>query len=680
MLKVNPEQIPIALKRRPHWTTWRVPPTAEGKKPKKLPYHVRTGKLASCTDPSTWSSFDEAVDALPNYDGLNIALTGDGLVGIDLDHCIDDGVIAEWARAIMTLFNSYTERSPSRLGLRIFVRGMLPPGRRHRGSAEVYDRERFLSVTGDHVQGTPFTIEARDAQLAQFHAEHFPRPIVTNRPTPVPVSVGDEEILQQMFNAKNGATIRQLWSGDFSAYPSQSEGDLALCNHLAFWFACDEARIDALFRRSALYRPKWDEGKATTYGRRTIAVASAGCLETYQPRERGDASCSAENVNAKGGADGDIDDGLTEDVMPQVENHNRNRLDSDEPNTALSPLFMDAQTFLAQRLPPTTFYIHGLLSNDGGGWIAGEEKLGKTFWILHEAVCLALGLPVAGRFGVPMARRVVIIEEEDSPRRTQRRLRAIIAGLGVDPDDSEIQAQLAERLHLAVWTGFTFDDAAMVERLDVELALRRPDICYIDVLRKITTMDLNKGECAGKLLSVLDDLRRRHGTLFRIIAHNRKGQPGGRVGRGSREIAGSHVLGAWGENSLFFAPIGTGLVKITVQSKDLPPSPPFRLVIESEGASEDPTMIHLRAEDWKTTSAAEASKERVYEALTTLSPDDLATLEKGRRGISIRQLMKAVKRSDKTVRKDIKCLIAEGRCLEVGTLSKGGKLYEVKPL
>lgn len=236
--------------------------------------------------------------------------------------------------------------------------------------------------------------------------------------------------------------------------------------------------------------------------------------------------------------------------------------------------------------------ISRVCSDDGGGWIAGEEKLGKTFWMLHEAVCLALGEPVAGRFAVPTPRRVAIIEEEDSPRRTHRRLRAIVAGLGVNPDDPKILTQLAERLHVAVWQGVTLDVPAMVKRLDDELGRLTPDVCYIDVLRKITARDLNKGEHAGWFLGELDRLRRQHGVLFRIVAHNRKVQGMHRAGRGSQELAGSNQLGAWGENSLFFAPIGkkAGQVKIEVQGKDLPPAPAFRLIIESEGPPQDPHL------------------------------------------------------------------------------------------
>ena len=42
-------------------------------------------------------------------------------------------------------------------------------------------------------------------------------------------------------------------------YNSQSEADLALTGKLAFWTGCDTERMDKLFRRSKLFRPKWDE-------------------------------------------------------------------------------------------------------------------------------------------------------------------------------------------------------------------------------------------------------------------------------------------------------------------------------------------------------------------------------------------------------------------------------------
>ena len=83
-----------------------------------------------------------------------------------------------------------------------------------------------------------------------------------------------------------------------------------------------------------------------------------------------------------------------------------------------APLFEGLGAFVAREFPAITAYAEGLLSDEGGGWIGGEEKLGKTYYALEEALCLALGLPICGRFTVPIRRRVMFVEEEDSPRRT----------------------------------------------------------------------------------------------------------------------------------------------------------------------------------------------------------------------------------------------------------------------
>jgi putative DNA primase/helicase len=70
--------------------------------------------------------------------------------------------------------------------------------------------------------------------------------------------------------------------GDCAGYASRSEADLALCGALAFWTRGDPEQIDRLFRRSALYRAKWNEDRGDmTYGARTIAVAIGRCTAFY---------------------------------------------------------------------------------------------------------------------------------------------------------------------------------------------------------------------------------------------------------------------------------------------------------------------------------------------------------------------------------------------------------------
>ncbi len=269
----------------------------------KPPYAAfATEEKASATDARTWASFTEALDAFHDgkSDGVGIVL-GDGLAGVDLDDCRnpETGEIAEWALAIVRRTNSYTEISPSGRGVKIFVRGILPHGGRNRkGSIEIYDHDRYFTVTASHLAGTPTTIEERTSELAALHAEMFGknggRPESPRRETSTP-SFDDAELLERARNASNGAKFSALWSGDTSGYPSHSEADQALCNLLAFWVGPDPARMDRLFRASGLYREKWERDD---YREKTIARSLEGCRETYNPRKQPSSREPAEQSKA----------------------------------------------------------------------------------------------------------------------------------------------------------------------------------------------------------------------------------------------------------------------------------------------------------------------------------------------------------------------------------------------
>lgn len=79
------------------------------------------------------------------------------------------------------------------------------------------------------------------------------------------------EILDKALASKNGRKFGKLWNGDWAEdYDSQSEADIALCCHLAFWTQGDAQHIAQLFRRSALVRDKWSQDR---YRQQTIKKA-----------------------------------------------------------------------------------------------------------------------------------------------------------------------------------------------------------------------------------------------------------------------------------------------------------------------------------------------------------------------------------------------------------------------
>ena len=125
----NAEAIPHELRDRPQWVIWRSTERADNPKPTKVPINAQTGKSASTTDSTTWSSFDVALASYHKCQGDGIGFvftTDDPYTGIDLDNCHDEaGQLVSWAQDIVSRFDSYTELSPSGRGRHIIIRGKL---------------------------------------------------------------------------------------------------------------------------------------------------------------------------------------------------------------------------------------------------------------------------------------------------------------------------------------------------------------------------------------------------------------------------------------------------------------------------------------------------------------------------------------------------------------------------
>lgn len=284
--------IPQELKTRPRWVCC----TAD-----KLPIDPKTGKAAASTDPMTWADYATAAAAAAPLGcrGIGFVL-GDGIAGIDIDHCIDPATGAVDARAldIVAAMQSYTEISPSGTGLHILFCGRKPgPAcRRALGGGlglEMYDSGRYFTVTGRSWHDPPLPLADRAAEAAEIYRQYLdkPKPAAPTAAQATPVQPrpaggpSDAEILEKAKQAKGGDKLAALLAGDWQAYAaSHSEADLALCNLLAFWLGADKARMDAAFRSSGLYRPKWDQRRgADTYGNITLARALAECQEAYDP-------------------------------------------------------------------------------------------------------------------------------------------------------------------------------------------------------------------------------------------------------------------------------------------------------------------------------------------------------------------------------------------------------------
>ncbi len=311
-MKVQISNIPTELVESPKWVAWRFEQKETGKKPTKVPMSVPSrGRRGSTTNPDEWGPLYKAMQRMESdkLDGVGYVFDGDGVVGVDLDNCFDEhGDLEQWAKELGSDFNSYTEITPSGKGLHIIVRAELPGYRGRRvGSVEVYATGRYFTFTGNHLDGTPSTVnDPGDAFMTWFKAT-FEKQEKIQPVLPSPGYEGaDFELIAKAQRAGNGSKFNALWHGDLSGHGDDwSRADSGLCSHLAFWTGSNASRMDALFRESALMRTKWDEARNdSTYGADTIADAIRKCDRHYDPNMRDDeiASC-LDRLNGKGEAE-----------------------------------------------------------------------------------------------------------------------------------------------------------------------------------------------------------------------------------------------------------------------------------------------------------------------------------------------------------------------------------------
>lgn len=300
--------IPQELKDYKNWVCWQAYPDPKSHSGiSKKPINPRTGGFAMPNNSDTWSDFDTAVRESVKYSGIGFMFSNSPFFGVDLDDMQNDiedyqnggadNIISEFVNTLQ----SYTEFSQSKTGVHIICKGTLPEGRRKAkndsGGFEMYENGRFFVVTGNYCSEYGYINDCTES-VKPLHSKYLgkaaePKPNRQN----ITVNLNSvDDIVRAACSAKNGSLFRALYSGDFSAYASQSEADMAFCNMLAFWCGCDTEKMDAIFRQSGLMRDKWDRKQSgTTYGVITLQKAISGCSQTYNPKKQNDYSISIGN-------------------------------------------------------------------------------------------------------------------------------------------------------------------------------------------------------------------------------------------------------------------------------------------------------------------------------------------------------------------------------------------------
>jgi RecA-family ATPase len=467
------DEIPDALKALQQWVLWRRELRGSSDKPTKVPYVASSAsdrnqhRKASATDPETWRSFEDALDAVDRRLGEGVGFVfscSDPYVGIDLDACRNPqtGGLEPWAEGLVvqaTSLGLYVEISPSGTGLHLIGRGTWGKGRRS-GPIEVYDRERYFTVTGDRSGFSSGDVEADAGPLLDtlrgtvFHDV----PGISMDDTEVRLRL-DGIALEHRARALPAAAV-QGWADDFlSRAGEQARG---------WWFTSDvegksEDRLKLLWR---IAKDRMSNGSVDAPEQVAVEVAAVvASSERYEaetarrkwPRLLGhEIRVAVTNARRKIEAEGppaDVSGVLAKDVARSNLPTPADRAIVGTPTAPRAPAataspssFIDFRTLDAERVAEPQFIVDDWLPRGAVTLFAGHGGSGKSFIAMVIAVQLALGMDVLGAKRGGARERVMYISAEDDATVLKPRLRAICHWLNVST------SRLNGWLEVADWT------------------------------------------------------------------------------------------------------------------------------------------------------------------------------------------------------------------------------------
>lgn len=282
--------VPRILKEIPNWVAWKLVNET------KPPFVVGTNftKLASSTDPSTWTDFAAAAmkTAINGVEGVGFVIGGIAVEkkigGFDIDGCRNPqtGELTPWADELVDLLDSYTEVTPSGTGVRVWCIGEWPfkehvfnldpaAGYGDKVKIEFYNIGRFFTITGNSLYEEDVPIEKRDLTSAynlcrEIQSQNAP-PTKSKIDAATESTIGEGAKIQheggvvtnKLELLTNGTvqsgkpTIITDGKGNSLEYSSHSEADLALCTALALRHGDNVDLIWDGYLKSGLCRDRW---------------------------------------------------------------------------------------------------------------------------------------------------------------------------------------------------------------------------------------------------------------------------------------------------------------------------------------------------------------------------------------------------------------------------------------
>jgi hypothetical protein len=299
---------------------------------KKLPFSAfeedeNLGTIDS-SDGQYQADYDTALGALEQttkYSGLGFVFNyADGLTGVDFDDCVNAETrkIRPDIQSILARTDSYSEFSPSGTGLHIIVKGwQFPIGPEDQqgakvGKAEIYSGKRYFTVSGDHIPGTPASVNIRNLDWL-YERIVKNKEFVVAKTSSNPGSESDCDsscvvtkkstaITTKYETLMNGTIVRSKENnsqdfaieddGQILSYESQSSADYALLRLIADKLNTEDAEV---IKSEFLKSPLGQRNKAAKgdYIDRSIAKLLKS-YKTAKPREVTEADLEVDSISS----------------------------------------------------------------------------------------------------------------------------------------------------------------------------------------------------------------------------------------------------------------------------------------------------------------------------------------------------------------------------------------------
>lgn len=509
--------VPETLRKVARWVVWKLESRSGGGSSKrtKVPYcPTLINTRGSSTDPNTWGTFEQAAAAYEEggYDGIGMVLNGDGIVGVDIDGCIENDIINAKATMLMdSLGVEYYEVSPSGNGLRGFgyaenlekgVNGIYDGLK-----VELYSGGRFLTVTGRPIQNGPL------AQLSGFGdlASHIGSGKKVNPKTgQLEYLTTDQRLAKLMHNVHTGEVYHDSLR-DMAAIMAGSETPPGMVVQI----------LRALMQDStAPHDGRWQERYDSIPGLVNSATA----------KYANDGTDVSNIINGK----------LS--LTPKSEMQSGSWAAFCLEKSTANRLFLG-------KPKAVSWLVEGIFPQAKAIILASPPGIGKSYLSLNLAVTVASApsaLNPAFCFGgqVKAHGRVVIVSAEDDHDELHRRLAAITKDM---PSRLHV-VSLPDNGHFTFLQGDNrsgLTPAVQWSELKKQIA-ELDDVCLVivDTLQALSCGDMNAAEIAQAMMNELTEVANRTGAAVIALHHLTKGKADAQNGLLSAQSAMDAIRGS----------------------------------------------------------------------------------------------------------------------------------------